>query len=120
MIPQATGLLFQGVDWSGVLLLWWWPLLPPASRTANECGLSLAAAASLYVGPPCRCPCLHLSPWLQELNGAGLPSAVSTGEPALAVGQAEGELPSHPCLDSLLVLSPVHKVQVQGGKPAEG
>ena len=28
---QATGLLSQGVVWSGVLLLWWWPLLLPVS-----------------------------------------------------------------------------------------
>ena len=120
VLLQATGLLSQGVVWSGVLLLWWWPLLPPALHDGNECGPSWATAESLHAAPPCRCPCLHLSPWLQEVNGAGLPSAVSTGERVLAVGQAEGELQSHPCLDGLPMLSPVHRFQVQGDKPAEG
>ena len=61
-----------------------------------------------------------LPPWLQEVNDAGLPLAVLTEEPVLAVGQAEGELQTHPCLGGLPVLTPVPKVQVPGCKLAGG
>ena len=88
--------------------------------TASYCGLSWAAAELLCVAPPCRCPCLYLSPWLQGVNGAGLPSDVSTEKPMLAVGQAEGELQSLHCLDGLPMLTPVHQVSCARGQACRG